>query len=102
VYPIKFEAYHTNYSSNVATLETPFIITIIDPCDEPVSVTASTLTDQEYTITDNVATYTVPVYTANPSWCAITYTYTIKDSEGNVVGNVSFDPLTFDSDELIR
>jgi hypothetical protein len=41
VYPIKFEAYHTNYNSNVATLGTPFIITIIDPCDEPVSVTTS-------------------------------------------------------------
>ena len=67
----------------MATLETPFIITIIDPCDEPVSVTASTLTDQEYTITANAATYTVPVYTADPSWCAITYTYTITNSAGD-------------------
>ena len=50
-YPIKYRVYHTLYPTNVVTLTDPFTITIIDPCDNPVSVTPSTLTAQEYTIT---------------------------------------------------
>ena len=42
-YPIKFSAYYTNYSSNEITLTTPFIITIVDPCDVPSSVAAPSL-----------------------------------------------------------
>ena len=38
-YPIKYRVYHTLYPTNVVTLTDPFTITIIDPCDKPVSVT---------------------------------------------------------------
>ena len=77
------------------TLADPFTITIADPCDAPVSVVASTLTNQEYTITDDDAVpYTVPVYTADPAWCAIRYTYTITDVSGDVVLTFNEDPLT--------
>ena len=95
-YPIKYRVYHTLYPANIVTLAAPFTIQIMDPCDAPVSVTASVLTNQEYTITDDDALpYTVPVYTADPSWCAITYTYTITDVSGDAV-------LTFNSDPLVR
>lgn len=57
IYNLKYRAYHTLYPSNVVTLVDPFVITVIDPCDEPVSVTPSTQADQEYTITDTVKTY---------------------------------------------
>ena len=50
-YPIKYRVFHTLYPANVVTLTDPFIITIIDPCDNPVSVTPTALTAQEYTIT---------------------------------------------------
>ena len=33
------------------------------------------------------------MYTADPSWCAIKYTYTVTDSDGNVVNSVTSDSL---------
>lgn len=36
------------------------------------------------------------MYTADPAWCAITYTYTITDSNGDDVTITSFGPLSFD------
>ena len=90
-YPIKYRVYHTTYTGNVVTSADPFSITIADPCDAPVSVVAATLTNQEYTITDDDAVpYTVPIYTADPAWCAIRYTYTIT----GVPGDAILDPLT--------
>jgi len=67
-----------------------FVITIVDPCDKPVSVTPSTLSSKEYTITQASFTYQVPVYVSNPAWCAITYSYTITSASGGSA-------LTFDS-----
>ena len=92
VYPIKYRVYHTLYPTNVVTLTDPFIITIIDPCDNPVSVTPSTLTTQEYTITQSSFTYQVPVYVSSPVWCAIGYTHTITDVAGDAA--LTFDPTT--------
>ena len=69
-----------------------FTVLVIDPCDIPVSLTASTLTDQEYTITQDLFTYQVPVYTVDPAWCAITYTYIITDPAGDAA--VLFDDST--------
>ena len=51
IYPIKYRVYHSNYPTNVVVLEDPFIVEIIDPCDNLTQLTASVLTDQEYTIT---------------------------------------------------
>ena len=42
-YPISYRAYHTSYASNVQVKTTAFTMTLIDPCDIPVSVTASVL-----------------------------------------------------------
>jgi len=58
-------------------------------------VTSKPLANQEYTITQAAQTYTIPVYDANPAWCAITYSYTITSSAGNAV-------VTFDSGALVR
>ena len=44
-YPIKYRVYYTLYPANVVTLANPFTIVIADPCEAPVSVTASILTD---------------------------------------------------------
>ena len=75
-YQISYDVYHTNYPTNKRTTDSPFIIFVVDPCDNPVSVTPSTLQNQEYTITDNPsAPYQIDVYTADPVWCDITYTY---------------------------
>ena len=50
-YAFKYKTYHTNYPANFRELQNAIILTIIDPCDEPVAVIPSTLIDQEYTIT---------------------------------------------------
>ena len=73
----------------------PFIITVIDPCDKPVHLAASTVVNQEYTITDISKTYTVPDFTPNPAWCAITYSYSVADTTGGAA-------VIFNSDAAVR
>ena len=77
------------------TLANPFIITVIDPCDKPVNLAASTVVNQEYTITDISKTYTVPDFTPDPAWCAITYTYSVVDAAGDAA-------VTFNDDAAVR
>ena len=62
-----------------------FTVTLVDPCDGPVSVEAAGLTDQVYTITNtDYADYTHPDFTVNPSYCPLTYTYVVSSlSNGN-------------------
>ena len=53
-----------------------FTISMVDPCDPPVSITSPGLTDQVYTITDtNAADYTHPAFVSNPTYCPIDYSY---------------------------
>ena len=53
-----------------------FIITLVDPCDPPISVTGTDFTNQEYTLTDNQKEYTHPAFTVSPGYCPIVYTIT--------------------------
>ena len=75
VHPVIYKVYHILYPENSVTLAEPFLITIIDPCDKPVSLMASSAIAQEYTISDDPKTYQIPVFTPVPAWCAITYSY---------------------------
>jgi len=86
-YKVKYNSYPLY---NVQAV--PFVITIVDPCDNPVGVTPSTLSAQEYTITQTSFTYQVPVFVSNPTWCAITYSYTISNEAGDSA--LSFDTTT--------
>ena len=95
LYPIKYKVYHTFYPGNIVTLADPFVVTIIDPCDKPQSLTAPRVLAQEYTITDDPKTYQVPVFTPVPAWCAITYSYSVADPSGDAV-------ITFDNDSAVR
>ena len=94
LYLIQYTVYYTNYAFNSATSNI-MKITVVDPCDDPVSMTSSVLTNQIYTITQNKISYTVPVYTADPEWCAIIYTYELTSIAADVA-------ITFNSDSLIR
>ena len=40
-YPIAYRTYHTNYPTNFVDNLSAFTVTVIDPCDNPVSMTAS-------------------------------------------------------------
>ena len=95
VYPISYRTYHTQYPDNYKEVTTAFTVTVIDPCDEPIRVTPSALVDQEYTITQNLFEYQIPVYTADPLWCVITYTYTITDTAGDEALTFVQDSRTF-------
>jgi len=55
-------------------------------------VTPSTLSAQEYTITQTAFTYQIPVYASNPTWCAIIYSYTIASATGDAA--LTFNPAT--------
>ena len=42
-YQVSYRAYHAPYTSNVIELDTPFVVSIMDPCEAPKSLTPSTL-----------------------------------------------------------
>ena len=50
IYEITYRVQFASYPSLSLVQEFPFTVTIVDPCDDPTSVTPSTLVDQEYTI----------------------------------------------------
>jgi hypothetical protein len=63
----------------IQRLESSYTLSLLDPCDPPTSITAATLFNQVYTITDDDATYTHPIFTVDPSYCPLYYSYTIGD-----------------------
>ena len=52
--------YRVMYSGKSLVKEFPFTVTIIDPCDEPISITPGVLVDQEYTLMQAAFDYIVP------------------------------------------
>ena len=90
-YPFKYRLRLRDYPENVVESPVPFTITVIDPCDNPVILHAPELVDQEYTITDDALPYQIPEFIPEPSWCDVTYSYTIVDPKGA-------DAVDFDTD----
>jgi hypothetical protein len=78
-------------SNPAILLESTFTLTLVDPCDPPTSVTAATLENQEYTITDTDARYTHPDFTVDPAYCPLTYSYNSGE-----ISNVSGQSAVFD------
>ena len=70
---------------NVCVLTTcePFTVDInlTDACNAPNTITAPSLDDQEYTITDNQIDYTHPDFIVDPSFCPVEYTYNVPTLE---------------------
>lgn len=89
-YPFRYRVYHTNYSLNVIEQPFPFTVTVINSCENPVSLQAPTLENQEYTITGGLVTYTVPIFTVDPDWCDIIYSFEVTDPTGQ-------NAITFDA-----
>ena len=77
-YPIKYRVYHTIYITNVVTLSVPFVITVVDPCENDASISKVALQNQMYTITAAPKDYQIPTFVVSPVWCDITYTYTVN------------------------
>lgn len=81
-YAIKYRVYQANYPSNFVVLDFPFVITVINPCENPVSIQSDPLVDQVYTITDTVVTYTIPEFVAVPDFCDTVYSFTVATPDG--------------------
>ena len=54
---------------------------MIDPCDAPQSLVASTLTNQVYTITQDAIEFSFEAFSASPNWCKVSYSYSTDNSE---------------------
>ena len=91
-YAIKYKTYFTNYPDNFRELQNAIIMTIVNPCDAPVDVIPSVLSDMEYTITQAFFEYQIASYTADPAWCDISYSYSISTAQGDAA--VTFDANT--------
>ena len=64
----------TNPKKDSAT----FTIRLLDPCDQPMSLSAVGISDQFYTIGDiNAKDVVHPEFNIEPSYCPITYSYEI-------------------------
>ena len=70
-----------NGSTGPTTETTTVEVTYPDPCDSPVSITAPTLVNQQYILTNtNAAPYNpMPVFTVVPSYCKYNYVWTVTN-----------------------
>ena len=62
---------------------------MINSCENPVALAAPSLVDQEYTITQNSVVYQIPVFTVDPAWCDIIYSFTVTEPNGQLA--ITFD-----------
>lgn len=84
----RFVAYPDSPVAN--TIFFKLLITEI-PCKNPVSISASTLVDQRYIITDDTLHYQVEPFVTVPDDCIITYDFQSSPPPGSGVFN--FDPV---------
>ena len=87
----------TVVGSNSVTAEATYTFTLVDPCDPPTSITAATLTNQSYTITQNDHPgYTHPAFTISPAYCTFDYSYNIADISNLAAGTSAITQATGD------
>ena len=67
---------------NATTKSSTFSITLIDPCDPPVSITGVDLIDQSYTIGLTGASVVHPDFITDRAFCPLVYTYEITELVG--------------------
>ena len=84
-WPILYEVFYVNFPTNAVESTAPFTVTVDPLCFGPTTFTASSLTDQEYTITDSIQKYKIKKFSVEPYWCYVSYTYTISDPTGDLV-----------------
>ena len=66
-------------STGPVTETTTIKITFTDPCDPPRFITAPAMVDQKYTLNSLSTPYIHPVFSVTPSYCPVTYDYSITD-----------------------
>ena len=84
---ISLEAFLTKYPTNRGPFEAT-AIEFLDPCLDP-TLHGVPLDDQEYTITDTMKKYQIPMFTVEPIFCDITYQMQVLNED--VLKIASFD-----------
>ena len=79
LYQFRFRAYYEDYPDKYLELDEPFNVRILDPCLSPRSLTAPDmlLNDLvfEYTMMTPSVELNFPVFTPDPAWCDVQYSY---------------------------
>ena len=70
--------------------------TIVDPCQglNTITLTATSLEDQTYTITDTAHLYEFAAFTVEPVWCTPDYSFTVIPAAGANAITVNSDPVS--------
>ena len=82
----------TDYPNTVIPNEAIGTVEFVLECKNPISITASFMVPQEYTISDTAKTYQIMPFTTDPPGCPVTYTYAVGPPAAQDV--VSFDEAT--------
>ena len=86
LYQFRFRAYYDDYPDKYLELDEPFNVRILDPCLSPRSLTAPDmlLNDLvfEYTMMTPSVELNFPVFTPDPAWCDVQYSYQVNNRQG--------------------
>ena len=86
VYRLRFRAFYVDYPDKYLELDEPFNVRILDPCQSPRSLTAPDmlLNDLvfEYTMMTPSDELTFTVFTPDPAWCDVQYSYQVNNRQG--------------------
>lgn len=92
-------------SISCSTATASYVLDVVLPCTS-LTITPSTLTDQEYTITDTVFSYQFDAFTVDPPECSLDYSFSVTDAAGTAAIQ-NFDSVTrtfsfyYDADILL-
>jgi hypothetical protein len=94
-YDIKVIASYEDYPANKAEWRHLWEIDIVNPCNNPVSITPSLVGPQTYILTDEAKEVKFDRFTTDPDWCEVTYTYTTSGASDAIVLNTNMASRTF-------
>jgi len=82
IYTFKYEECVTGLATKC--VETFLTVTVVDPCDPPVSLGTISTPDKTYTLGDNAESFAPDQFTIDPTYCPVDYVYSIPSlANGN-------------------
>jgi hypothetical protein len=94
-YEITYQVSYADYADTTVASQDSFEIEIVDLCADMVSISPSTLVDQEYTLTGPAKNYKIDAFTTDPLNCAIVYSFDASDEK-------VLDAVQFNNDQAAR
>ena len=87
-YDFRYSLFYVNYPQVGEEMDSPFTVTILDPCVSPyILLPPDSLSEElvNYTIASPGLLYQFDSFLVNPSWCEVHYSYIINDPLGEPV-----------------